>query len=66
MWNPKEAGRVFVTLADMAVQGKDVSAGMEIPGLGVINPDLKTHNIIVNQLVTINKDNVDELAAMGL
>ena len=66
MWNPKEAGRVFVTLADMVVQGKDVTAGMDIPGLGVVNPDFKTRNIIANQMVTINEDTVDELAAMGL
>jgi simple sugar transport system substrate-binding protein len=39
---------------------------MKIEGLGVVNPDMKTHNIIVNQLVTINKETVDGLAAMGL
>ena len=66
MWNPKEAGKVFVTLADMVVQGEDVTAGMDIPGLGAVNPDFKTHNIVVNQLITINKDTVDKLAAMGL
>ena len=66
MWNPKEAGKVFVTLADMLIQGKEVTAGMDIPGLGVVNPDFKTRNIDVNQLITINKDTVDELAAMGL
>ncbi len=66
MWNPKEAGRVFVTLADMAVKGKEFNGGMDVPGLGVVNPDFKTRNIIVNQLVTINKDTVDGLAAMGL
>ena len=66
MWNPKEAGRVFVTLADMAVKGNEVNEGMNVPGLGVVNPDFKTRNIIVNQLVTINKETVDGLAAMGL
>ena len=66
MWNPKEAGKIFVTLADMLVQGKEVTAGMDIPGLGTVNPDFKTRNIAVNQLITINKDTVDKLAAMGL
>jgi simple sugar transport system substrate-binding protein len=66
MWNPKEAGKVFVTLADMVVQGKHITAGMEIPGLGIVDPDFKKRNIVANQMVTINKDTVDELAAMGL
>jgi simple sugar transport system substrate-binding protein len=66
MWNPKEAGKVFVTLADMVVQGKHITAGMKIPGLGIVDPDFKKRNIVANQMVTINKDTVDELAAMGL
>ena len=66
MWNPKEAGRVFVTLGSMLAKGAAVTDGMKIEGLGVVHPDTKTHNIIVNQLVTINKESVDSLAAMGL
>ncbi len=66
MWNPMEAGRVFVTMADLLVKGTEVKAGMEIEGLGVVNPEPGSTNIIVDQLVTINKDTVDELAAMGL
>lgn len=66
MWNPMEAGRVFVTMADLLVKGTEVKPGMEIEGLGVVNPQPGSTNIIVDQLVTINKDTVDELAAMGL
>ncbi len=66
MWNPMEAGRVFVTLADMIKQGEPIEEGVEVEGLGVISPDTETHNIIVDQLVTLNKDTVDELADMGL
>lgn len=66
MWNPKEAGRVFVTLGDMLVRGETIKAGMEIEGLGVVNPDPATHNIIVDRLVAINKDTVDALADLGL
>jgi simple sugar transport system substrate-binding protein len=66
MWNPKQAGEVFVTLADKLMKGEEIRAGEEIDGLGVVNPDVENHNIIVDQLVTINKDTVDELAAMGL
>ena len=65
MWNPKQAGEVFVTLADKLMKGEQIKDGDEIEGLGVIHPDAD-RNIIVDQLVTINKDTVDELAAMGL
>lgn len=64
MWNPMEAGRVFVTMGKMLVDGEEVTAGMEIEGLGAVNPD--GTNIIVNQLVPINADTVGELADMGL
>ncbi|MBB4229758.1 autoinducer 2 ABC transporter substrate-binding protein [Rhizobium mongolense] len=64
MWNPKQAGEVFVTLADKLMKGEKIKAGDEIEGLGKINPT--GNDIIVDQLVTINKDTVDELAAMGL
>ena len=66
MWNPMEAGRVFVTIADMVHDGVPIEDGTEIPGLGVVSPDVETHNIIVDQLVTLNTDTVDELADLGL
>jgi simple sugar transport system substrate-binding protein len=66
MWNPMEAGRVFVTIADMVKQGEPIEDGTEIPGLGVVSPDFETNNIIVDALVTLNKDTVDELADLGL
>ena len=66
MWNPMEAGEVFVTMADMLIKGEDIKEGMEIPGLGVVSPDEETRNIIVDQLVTLNADTVDDLAALGL
>jgi len=66
MWNPMEAGRVFVTLADKLVKGEEIGEGSEIPGLGVVSPDFENRNIVVDQLVTINKETVDGLADMGL
>lgn len=66
MWNPAQAGEVFVTLADMLINGEEITDGMDIPGLGVISPDAETHNIIVDQLVALNKETVDELAKLGL
>jgi len=64
MWNPKQAGEVFVTLADMLMKGAKIEAGLEIEGLGKVTPE--GNNLIVDQLVAINKDTVDQLADMGL
>jgi simple sugar transport system substrate-binding protein len=64
MWNPKQAGEVFVTMADRLIKGESVKDGDDIPGLGVIKP--AGNDIIVDQLLPINKDTVDELADMGL
>lgn len=66
MWNPMEAGKVFVTMADMIKKGDAIESGTEIPGLGVVEPDPETNNIIVDALVSLNKDTVDGLAEMGL
>jgi simple sugar transport system substrate-binding protein len=66
MWNPKLAGEVFVTLAQKLMKGEEIKDGETIEGLGVIHPDFKNHNIIVDQLVQINKETVAGLAAMGL
>jgi len=66
MWNPMEAGKVFVTMADMIKKGDAIESGTEIPGLGVVEPDAATSNIIVDALVTLNTETVDSLADMGL
>ena len=66
MWNPAEAGRVFVTLGKMLLDGEKIGEGTDIEGLGVVSPDEETRNIITNNLLEINADTVDELAAKGL
>ncbi|RMC33934.1 autoinducer 2 ABC transporter substrate-binding protein [Paracoccus alkanivorans] len=66
MWNPKQAGEVFVTLGNMIANGEPIESGMEIEGLGVVEPDAENKDIIVDQLVEINPDTVDDLAALGL
>ncbi|MFV0360341.1 substrate-binding domain-containing protein [Tropicimonas sp.] len=66
MWNPKVAGEVFVTLGKMLSEGVEITDGMEIEGLGVVHPDYENKDIIVDELVEINKDTIDDLAAMGL
>ncbi len=66
MWNPAEAGRVFVTMGKMLVDGVEITDGTEIEGLGAVSPDVETRNIITDNLLEINVDTVDELAAKGL
>lgn len=66
MWNPAEAGRVFVTIGKMLVDGVDIVDGMEIDGLGMVHPDVAARDIITNNLIAINADTVDGLADLGL
>jgi simple sugar transport system substrate-binding protein len=66
MWNPAEAGRVFVTMGKMMVDGAEIKNGTKIEGLGEVKPDAKAHNIITDNLVAINADTVDKLADLGL
>lgn len=66
MWNPAEAGRVFVTMGKMLVAGVEIADGTEIEGLGVVSPDFETRNIITDNLLEINVSTVDELADKGL
>jgi simple sugar transport system substrate-binding protein len=64
MWNPELAGEVFVSLGTMVAKGEPIKDGTNVPGLGVVHPD--GHNLIVDELVELNKDTVDGLAKMGL
>lgn len=66
MWNPAEAGRVFVTMGKMLADGAAVADGTDIPGLGVVHPDAASKNIITDNLIAINADTVDGLADLGL
>jgi simple sugar transport system substrate-binding protein len=64
MWNPEQAGEVFVTIGTMLTKGEEIKDGTKIEGLGVVHPD--GHNLIVDQLVQLNDKTVDDLAKMGL
>lgn len=66
MWNPAEAGRVFVRMGKLLVDGAEIKAGMTIEGLGEISPDAEGKDIITDNLVAINKETVDGLADLGL
>lgn len=66
MWNPSQAGEVFVTLGKMMMDGQEITAGTDVPGLGVVEPDVANKDIITDNLLELNKETVDGLAAMGL
>jgi len=66
MWNPAEAGRVFVRVGKLLASGQELKDGDTIEGLGVVHPDAKTKNIITDNLLQISKDTVDKLADLGL
>lgn len=66
MWNPAEAGRVFVTMGRMLIDGAEITEGTDIPGLGVVSPDVAGKDIITDNLIAINADTVDALADLGL
>jgi len=66
MWNPAEAGRIFVTLGKMMAEGTKIADGMNIPGLGVVHPNEAEKDIITDNLLPINAETVDKLAALGL
>ena len=66
MWNPAEAGRVFVTMGKLLVDGAAIVDGTDIPGLGVVHPDVAGSDIITDNLIAINAETVDGLADLGL
>ena len=64
MWNPEVAGEVFVTLGTMVAKGTRIEDGTVVPGLGTVHP--VGHDLIVDELVDLNKNTVDDLAKLGL
>jgi len=66
MWNPMEAGKVFVTMGKLLVDGAPIEEGTMIEGLGTVSPDFETRNIITDNLLELNMNTVDGLAEMGL
>ncbi len=66
MWNPAEAGRVFVTMGKMLTDGAEITEGTDIPGLGKVSPDVANKDIITDNLIAINAETVDGLADLGL
>jgi simple sugar transport system substrate-binding protein len=66
IWSPIEAGAAIVTVAKMVMDKTPITDGMEIPGLGKANVDPEKRVIRVIKVLKIDKDTVDQLAALGL
>lgn len=66
MWNPAEAGRVFVTMGKMLVDGVEIKDGVTIEGLGIVSPDVAGRDIITDNLIPINAETIQGLADLGL
>lgn len=66
MWNPAEAGRVFVTMGKMLIDEVEIAEGTDIEGLGIVSPDVEARDIITDNLLEINADTVGDLADLGL
>ena len=57
LWDPKDAGFAMSWIAKQVVEGKNITEGMNIPGLGTITLDGDV--IKVDAVIDITKDNVD-------
>ena len=66
IWSPPEAGKAIVTVAKMVLEGKPITDGMEIPGLGKVSVDPEKRVIRAIKVLAIDKNTVDELSGLGL
>lgn len=66
LWNPSEAGYAMVAVARLMLDGKPITDGIEIPGLGKANVDVPGKLIKVDQIMRINNDTIAGLIASGL
>jgi simple sugar transport system substrate-binding protein len=66
IWSPIEAGAAIVTVAKMVLDKTPITDGVEIPGLGKATVDPEKRVIRVIKVLKIDKDTVDQLAALGL
>ncbi|MBV8587896.1 MAG: substrate-binding domain-containing protein [Verrucomicrobia bacterium] len=66
IWNPMEAGVAIVNVAKLLIDGKPITDGMEIPGMGKVSVDTEKRTIRANKIQAINKETVNDLAALGL
>jgi simple sugar transport system substrate-binding protein len=66
LWNPTDAGYAMVAVAKLMLDGKEIKDGVEIPGLGKAEVDVKGKLIKVDKIMRINNDTISGLIAGGL
>lgn len=66
MWNPRQAGQVFITLAKMIKDGAEIKQGVSVEGLGNVIVDEANRTLIGDQYQSIDPTTVASLAEMGL
>jgi simple sugar transport system substrate-binding protein len=66
MWSPPEAGAAIITVAKMVLDGKPITDGMEIPGLGKVSVDPEKRVIRAIKMLAIDKSTIDQLVKLGL
>jgi simple sugar transport system substrate-binding protein len=66
LWSPKDAGFAMVAVARMAIDGSPFVDGMDIPGLGNATVDQANRVVMMDRILTINKQTISGLIALGL
>jgi simple sugar transport system substrate-binding protein len=66
LWNPIDAGYAMVSLGKLVLDGKPITDGMDIPGVGKVAVDVEKKLVKADIIMKINKETVDGLIANGL
>ena len=66
IWNPALAGETIVRVGAMLARGEQPKDGMDLPGLGKVQVNPQTRQILAQKLQPINKETIDQLTAIGL
>jgi simple sugar transport system substrate-binding protein len=60
------AGEVFVRVSNGLLKGTTPTDGMDVEGVGKVHVDPAKRLILAQKLESLDKDNIDRLAALGL
>jgi simple sugar transport system substrate-binding protein len=68
LWNPVDSGYAMVAVANVLLGGKELSDGMDIPGVGkaTITKNDTGGLVELSKTLEVTKDTVDGLVAQGL
>lgn len=66
LWNPIDAGYAMVSLGKLVLDGKPITDGMDIPGVGKVAVDVEKKLVKADIIMKINKETVDGLIKNGL